>query len=81
MKLSFAISIILAALAVVFSLQNAQPVKVTFLYWSFEGSLVIILLLTFLVGVIAAFIASIPGYIRMKRESSAHRKAKANHNG
>ena len=75
MKLSFAISIILSALAVIFALQNAQPVKVTFLHWSFDGSLVIILLLTFLVGVISAFIASIPGYIRMKREISARRKA------
>lgn len=71
MKLSFAVSIILSALAVVFALQNALPAKVTFLYWSFEASLVIILLLTFVAGVLSAVIASVPGYIRMRRELSA----------
>lgn len=75
MKLSFAVSIVLSALAVVFALQNAQPARVAFLYWSFEGSLVIILLLTFLVGVVSAIIASVPGYIRMRRELSARRKS------
>lgn len=74
MKLSFAVSIILSALAVVFALQNAQPARITFLYWSFEASLVIILLLTFVAGVVSAIIASVPGYIRMRRELSANRR-------
>jgi uncharacterized integral membrane protein len=75
MKFSFIISLALAVLVVLFSLQNATPVRVTFFHWSYEASLVIILLLTFVAGVVSAYIISLPGYIKMRRELSECKKA------
>ena len=42
----------LAILTVVFALQNTVPVVVTFLIWKFEGSLAMVLMLTFALGVL-----------------------------
>ena len=75
MKFSFIISLVLAVLIVLFSLQNATPVRVTFFYWSYEASLVIILLLTFVAGVVSAYIISLPRHIKMRRELSEYKKA------
>ena len=74
MKFSFIISLALAVLIVLFSLQNAVPVRVTFFYWSYEASLVIILLLTFVAGVVSAYIISLPRYFKMRRELSECKK-------
>lgn len=41
----------LAILTVIFALQNAIPVGMTFLVWKFEGSLALVLMLTFALGV------------------------------
>ncbi len=75
MRLTFIIALFVAAVAVLFALQNSQPVIVHFIKWSFEASLVVVLLLTFVAGVLAAFIAAIPGRIRLKRELSSCRKS------
>ena len=61
-------AIILTGLVALFSVQNAQPVKVTFLQWYFEGSLVIVLLLTFVAGLVTAYLFAIPGRFRKSRE-------------
>jgi len=61
-------AIILTGLVALFSVQNSQPVKVTFLQWYFEGSLVIVLLLTFVAGLVTAYLFSIPSRFRKKRE-------------
>lgn len=44
----------LAILTVVFALQNTVPVVVTFLIWKFEGSLAMVLMLTFALGVLVS---------------------------
>ncbi len=74
MKLSLVIALCLTALVVIFSVQNSQPVQVTFIKWYFEGSLVVVLLLTFMAGVAAAYLASLPGRIRKGRELATSRK-------
>lgn len=74
MRITLIFAIIVSALAVVVALQNAQPVNVSFLKWSFEASLVIVLLLTFFAGVVAAFVASIPWRVKVMRELSSYRK-------
>lgn len=73
-RLFLVLALILAALAAVFSLQNAQPVSVNFLKWSFDASLVIVLVLTFAAGAISAFLVSIPWRIRVMRELSGLKK-------
>lgn len=74
MRFLMAIAVALMALAAVFALQNSQPVSVNFLKWSFSASMVIILILTFAAGALAAFLFSIPWRIRVLRELSALKK-------
>lgn len=64
----FVISLILVLSAVVFALSNAEPVEVSFLFWAFEGSLALMLLLTFLLGVLAALLMLIPGYFKKSKK-------------
>jgi uncharacterized integral membrane protein len=68
MSLYTIFAIILTGLVALFSVQNSQPVKVTFLQWYFEGSLVIVLLLTFVAGLVTACLFSIPAHFRKARE-------------
>lgn len=70
MRFFLATAIALVALAALFALQNAQPVSVNFLKWSFEASLVIVLILTFSAGALSAFLVSVPWRIKVLRELS-----------
>ena len=64
----FLIGAAAAVIAIVFALQNAAPVTVSFLFWKFEASLALVLLLTFALGVVVSALISIP--VLMKRRSS-----------
>ena len=68
MKFALVLAIALAALMVTFSLQNAQTVQVHFLAWYFEGALVLVLLMTFTVGVLTMYLASLPARFTRGRE-------------
>jgi uncharacterized integral membrane protein len=81
MRFFLAIAIVLVAIAATFALQNAQPVSVNFLKWSFEASLVIVLILTFAAGALTAFLVSIPGRIKAAREISSLKKAQKDKTG
>lgn len=70
MRFFLATAIALVALAALFALQNAQPVSVNFLKWSFEASLVIVLIVTFSAGALSAFLVSVPWRIKVLRELS-----------
>ncbi|HXX81814.1 MAG TPA: LapA family protein [Thermodesulfovibrionales bacterium] len=48
--LVFALFII--AIVTIFSVQNASPVAVSFLFWNFQASLAIVIFLSTLIGVI-----------------------------
>lgn len=48
--------VLLVAAIVVFSVQNASPVAVTFLFWKFDASLAIVIFLSLITGVIAGSI-------------------------
>ena len=56
----------LAILTVIFSLQNPIPVGVTFLVWKFEGSLALVLMLTFTLGVFSKFVGIDSGHTKKK---------------
>ena len=47
-----ALAVILIAIVVIFSVQNASPVSLSFLFWHFEASLAIVILLTLVTGMI-----------------------------
>jgi len=63
MKLAFVASIMVAALAAFVAVQNAQNARVTFLGWYFEAPLVIVLLIAFVAGAVAAFLALLPASV------------------
>jgi uncharacterized integral membrane protein len=58
------IVVIIIAVAAVFSMQNAIPVAISFLFWKFEASLAIVIFLSVSGGVVIGFIAA--SFIRMK---------------
>lgn len=54
------IAYVLAAFVIIFGIQNAKPVELSFLFWVFEGSLGLLLLLAFLLGLLAGLLLIIP---------------------
>jgi len=70
--LSLIVAVIALTIVVLFSVQNAGPVAVSFLFWHFEASLAVVIALCLLVGAIAGM--TVLSYLRMRRSS---RKKKA----
>ena len=50
------LALLIIALVAVFSLQNALPVSITFLFWKFQASLAIVIFLSVLTGIVVASI-------------------------
>ena len=61
-------TLVIVFLTVAFSLQNDQTVSITFFKWTFEGSLVLILLTTLCLGIVIHILASMPARIRKSQE-------------
>lgn len=57
--------LIIVAVVAVFSVQNAVPVVISFLFWKFEASLAIVLFLSVLAGVIIGI--STASLLKMKQ--------------
>lgn len=57
-------ALIIAVTAVVFAIQNAAIILVSFFLWQFQGSLALILLLTFVLGFIAGLLIILPKLIK-----------------
>ncbi len=68
------IALIIAIIGVVFALQNPVTITVTFVFWSFHGSLALVLLGTLAVGVLISLLASLPGLMRGKWTASSQKK-------
>lgn len=68
MPVRFIIVLILIILAVVLAVQNASAVPITFLFWSFDSSLALVLLLFFASGVAFGLLGNIPHIIKKKKE-------------
>lgn len=54
--LTILLALIIIALITVFSVQNASPVIITFVYWKFEASLAIVVFLSVLAGALIAMV-------------------------
>jgi len=65
---------ILAILLAVFVLQNNVAVAVSFLFWRFESTLALVLLLSLAVGVITVVLVTIPANWRRRGTLSRQRK-------
>ena len=64
MQIFVFLALIIAVIAVIFALQNAAPVTISFLFWKFHGSLALVLLLALAVGAVISFLASLPTLLR-----------------
>lgn len=58
------IILVVVALVTIFSVQNAAPVAISFLFWKFEASLAIVLFLSMLAGVIITTVIVFSGKVR-----------------
>jgi putative membrane protein len=67
MQILIIFSLIIAFLAILFAVQNVEPVTITFLVWEIQGSLALVLFLTIVAGALISYLASMPGQIRSKR--------------
>lgn len=61
-------TLVIVFLTVAFSLQNDQTVSIQFFEWTFEGSLVLVLLTTLCLGIVIHILASMPARIRKSKE-------------
>ncbi len=58
------LALLVALLAIVFTLQNMAPVTVVFLIWTFHGSLALVLFLALAAGAMICLFASLPARIK-----------------
>lgn len=66
MQIFLIFALIIAGIAVIFAIQNTAMTTVTFLFWTFNGSLALILLLALIAGAVVSILASSPALIRDK---------------
>jgi uncharacterized integral membrane protein len=64
MRIFFAVALILALLVTVFAVQNNQPITISFLFWSIEGSLALVLMITLVFGIVIGVLLMAPGSVR-----------------
>jgi uncharacterized integral membrane protein len=64
MQLGLIVGIVFAIIAALFAMQNITSVTVTVGFWSFEGSLALVLLVTLGLGALIAGLVSSPAMIR-----------------
>jgi len=74
MQIFIILSLVIAIIAVVFALQNLVTVTVSFLFWSVNSSLALVLLVTLAAGVLISLLASLPGLVRGKWTASGTKK-------
>ncbi|MGB2782710.1 MAG: LapA family protein [Atribacterota bacterium] len=74
MQLQLIVAIIVAILAVVFALQNAVPITVSFLTWRFESSLALVLLITLALGILMSLLVSVPSIVKTRKMISSQKK-------
>lgn len=66
--------LIIIALVTIFSVQNASPVTITFIYWKFQASVAIVIFLSALAGVLAGIIGMAAGRLRRSSKKQVKKK-------
>jgi lipopolysaccharide assembly protein A len=74
MQVLLIFSLIIAILAVLFAVQNNDPVTISFLFWSWKSSSALVLMIAVLAGVLISLFASLPAMARDKWGIRGHRK-------
>ncbi|HTP00812.1 MAG TPA: LapA family protein [Anaerolineales bacterium] len=68
------VALVIAALAVVFALQNSMIVTISFLVWKVTGSLSLVLMATLAIGAVIGLLVLAPSAIKQSIAASGHRK-------
>ncbi len=71
MRIFFAAALILALLVTVFTVQNNQSIPISFLLWSIQGSLALVLMTTLVFGILIGILLMAPGSIRNRLQVSS----------
>ncbi len=58
--------IVLIVILVIFALQNANPLNIRFLFWAFETSAVLSILVSFLIGFLVGWLVLLLGTRKQK---------------
>lgn len=66
MRIFIALALILALLVTIFAVQNNQPITISFLFWSIEGSLALVLMITLVLGIAIGALLMAPGSVRSR---------------
>jgi uncharacterized integral membrane protein len=74
MFLFLIVALLVSIMTGIFALQNAMPITVNFLTWTFEGSLALVLLSTFALGVLTSLLVLAPAMIRRRWDASHQNK-------
>ncbi len=74
MQIFLLIAALIAVLAVIFALQNAVPITVSFLFWQVKSSLALILIVAFIAGLITSFLFNILSNIKRNRATASQEK-------
>jgi putative membrane protein len=80
MRFGLLFSLLLAILAVIFALQNPQPMDVNLLFFQTEGSTALVLILTFGFGVLVGLLSSVPARLRTRRKLKELQKKQSDEN-
>lgn len=68
-------AIIIALAAVIFALQNADPVTVKFFFWELNDiSMVLVIMITLIIGILAGMLFLAAGVYRRNQTISAQKK-------
>ncbi len=74
MQIFLLIALAVALVAVMFALQNIVPVTVSFLTWTFEGSLALVLFVALIVGALVSVLASVPTLVKGRWAAASLKK-------
>ena len=74
MIFSLILAFLIAVVAVIFALGNTQEVTVSFLTWSVDGSLALVLLIAVAIGVLIGVLIMTPSVVKQKLAISGQRK-------
>jgi lipopolysaccharide assembly protein A len=63
-----AIAIVIALVAIIFALQNAEPVTVNILFWELTNtSMALVLMITLIIGIISGLLFLAPGIYKRNK--------------
>jgi len=75
MQFVLILALLVAIGAIIFAAQNGDPVTVQLFFWSFKSSLALILVITFLMGVLTSWMVSIStSILRLRRRNREGKK-------